>query len=117
MSLLRRRRQRGEENSEGSGAKEKTRWLGAGCRAHNGGMAAATTLLNACIKKEKGRADRKMKFPYMEAQYSYIQKGTSSEWFRSTDLGVMGPARFHCATLLCTESLCSILGVWINRTA
>ena len=24
----------------------------------------------------------------------------SSEWFRSTDLWVMGPARFHCATLL-----------------
>ncbi len=24
----------------------------------------------------------------------------SREWFRSTDLWVMGPARFHCATLL-----------------
>lgn len=25
---------------------------------------------------------------------------SSSEWFRSTDLWVMGPARFHCATVL-----------------
>ncbi len=28
------------------------------------------------------------------------QKNISRKWFRSTDLWVMGPARFHCATLL-----------------
>lgn len=28
-------------------------------------------------------------------------QNASSEWFRSTDLWVMGPARFRCATLLC----------------
>ena len=28
------------------------------------------------------------------------KKNFSREWFRSTDLWVMGPARFHCATLL-----------------
>ena len=29
-----------------------------------------------------------------------IKKNLSRAWFRSTDLWVMGPARFHCATLL-----------------
>ena len=29
-----------------------------------------------------------------------IKKNRSREWFRSIDLWVMGPARFHCATLL-----------------
>jgi hypothetical protein len=29
-----------------------------------------------------------------------IKKEPSRAWFRSTDLWVMGPARFHCATLL-----------------
>ena len=29
-----------------------------------------------------------------------MKKFTSRAWFRSTDLWVMGPARFHCATLL-----------------
>ena len=34
-------------------------------------------------------------------KYWEIQKVISSRaWFRSTDLWVMGPARFHCATLL-----------------
>lgn len=28
------------------------------------------------------------------------KKKSSSGWFRSIDLWVMGPARFHCATLL-----------------
>ena len=28
------------------------------------------------------------------------RKNVSRAWFRSTDLWVMGPARFHCATLL-----------------
>ena len=28
------------------------------------------------------------------------KKKISRAWFRSTDLWVMGPARFHCATLL-----------------
>ena len=28
------------------------------------------------------------------------RKKLSRAWFRSTDLWVMGPARFHCATLL-----------------
>jgi hypothetical protein len=30
---------------------------------------------------------------------------SSRAWFRSTDLWVMGPARFHCATLLCMVAL------------
>ena len=30
-----------------------------------------------------------------------IKKIFSRAWFRSTDLWVMGPARFRCATLLC----------------
>ena len=29
-----------------------------------------------------------------------FSKTVSRAWFRSTDLWVMGPARFHCATLL-----------------
>ena len=29
-----------------------------------------------------------------------VEKIISRAWFRSTDLWVMGPARFHCATLL-----------------
>ena len=29
----------------------------------------------------------------------------SRGWFRSIDLWVMGPARSHCATLLCAEVL------------
>ena len=29
-----------------------------------------------------------------------MKKKLSRAWFRSTDLWVMGPARFHCATLL-----------------
>ena len=32
------------------------------------------------------------------------EKKTSRAWFRSTDLWVMGPARFHCATLLRKET-------------
>ena len=31
---------------------------------------------------------------------SFRRKCFSRAWFRSTDLWVMGPARFHCATLL-----------------
>ena len=30
----------------------------------------------------------------------WLQNRISRAWFRSTDLWVMGPARFHCATLL-----------------
>ena len=29
-----------------------------------------------------------------------VKRFSSRAWFRSTDLWVMGPARFHCATLL-----------------
>ena len=31
---------------------------------------------------------------------NFLTKIFSRAWFRSTDLWVMGPARFHCATLL-----------------
>ncbi len=31
------------------------------------------------------------------------EKKSSRAWFRSTDLWVMGPARFHCATLLTVD--------------
>ena len=33
-------------------------------------------------------------------QKQNYEKYFSRAWFRSTDLWVMGPARFHCATLL-----------------
>ena len=36
----------------------------------------------------------------------------SEEWFRSTDLRVMSPSRFHCATPLCTLSHLSLLIVF-----
>ncbi len=36
------------------------------------------------------------------------QKGSSRRWFRSIDLWVMGPARFHCATLLAHTHHCLI---------
>ena len=32
--------------------------------------------------------------------HQFVKKNDSSGWFRSIDLWVMGPARFHCATLL-----------------
>ena len=38
---------------------------------------------------------------YVHVQYVDSKKSEHSRaWFRSTDLWVMGPARFHCATLL-----------------
>ncbi len=37
---------------------------------------------------------------------SWVKKVFSRAWFRSTDLWVMGPARFHCATLLLLEKNC-----------
>jgi hypothetical protein len=42
-------------------------------------------------------------------------KRDSSEWFRSTDLWVMGPARFHCATLLLCTELLSVLYIGLAR--
>ena len=36
----------------------------------------------------------------MSSPASFRRKCFSRAWFRSTDLWVMGPARFHCATLL-----------------
>ena len=33
------------------------------------------------------------------------KKNLSRAWFRSTDLWVMGPARFRCATLLCLKMI------------
>ena len=106
-SLLKRRRWRGRRDNRGNDVNEEIRLPRAGRRMHKGVTATAATLLNACIGKKNGKGRRigKIKFPYRENPgiYNYIyEKITSSEWFRSTDLGVMGPARFHCATLLCT---------------
>ena len=44
------------------------------------------------------RQQKKLKFIILE------KKDDSSGWFRSIDLWVMGPARFHCATLLLMSS-------------
>ena len=38
-------------------------------------------------------------------------KGYSRAWFRSTDLWVMGPARFHCATLLLLQTVLFVSGM------
>ena len=60
---------------------------------------------------------------------SQWEKIISRAWFRSTDLWVMGPARFQCATLLCvaswevnqdsialkSECVCPCGGVFDNR--
>ena len=35
----------------------------------------------------------------------------SRAWFRSTDLWVMGPARFHCATLLAMKWRCYFMAI------
>ena len=35
--------------------------------------------------------------------YGDLNKKHSGEWFRSTDLWVMSPARYHCATPLVSE--------------
>ena len=42
----------------------------------------------------------------MNSRQQLRAKMSSRAWFRSTDLWVMGPARFHCATLLCMVALC-----------
>ena len=39
-------------------------------------------------------------FLFMKQMKKKFKKKVSRAWFRSTDLWVMGPARFHCATLL-----------------
>ena len=41
-----------------------------------------------------------MAFPHIKWKSSMQKNHFSRAWFRSTDLWVMGPARFHCATLL-----------------
>ena len=38
-----------------------------------------------------------------------MRKNVSRAWFRSTDLWVMGPARFHCATLLSSRTSCQLV--------
>ncbi len=49
-------------------------------------------------------------FSFFVLQLKYANSSLQAEnnsraWFRSTDLWVMGPARFHCATLLsCNHS-------------
>ena len=45
-------------------------------------------------RKKKRKKEKKVKRLKTE------EKIFSRAWFRSTDLWVMGPARFHCATLL-----------------
>ena len=40
----------------------------------------------------------------------------SRAWFRSTDLWVMGPARFHCATLLPYKMLENLEYVECNQS-
>ena len=43
----------------------------------------------------------------MMTKYYYMTQNTknSRDWFRSSDLWVMGPTRFHCATLLNTSAI------------
>ncbi len=57
-------------------------------------------LLIRMYKEKINRFSTQKKLSETKNRKKIKEKEISRAWFRSTDLWVMGPARFHCATLL-----------------